>query len=307
MPTQIGNYNIINAETLNTKKVVVRDSSGNVVFNVDENDISLKKVDVVPDFLKLGSVDVKNNGVLKFKDGLVISVPEEKVDKVNYQVVNTDFLNSKVFTSKLVNGDNANFKNLETEMIDTKKMLNDVLVTNKMESKIAKVEHLETDCINAMTIQGSNGMIRNLTAVELNAPKGKMEILNVTDLESLKANVENLKSKSAVIDHLIVNNLENKTKQIDTTEIYGSKEEPLCLALTQQAELQLKDSKNHKIYTKIPNGVTSIKFKLLNFEEGIVYVSGSVFATACIVDGYVVVKLDSKANNDNLVITLTRN
>ena len=89
--------------------------------------------------------------------------------------------------------------------------------------------------------------------------------------------------------------------------IYGSKEEPLCLALTQQAELQLKDSKNHKIYTKIPNGVTSIKFKLLNFEEGIVYVSGSVFATACIVDGYVVVKLDSKANNDNLVITLTRN
>ena len=307
MPKQVGNYNIINAEILNTKKVVVTDSSGNVVFNVDENDISLKKVDVVPDFLKLGSVNVNTNGILKFKDGLVISVPEEKVDRVNYQVVNTDFLESRVFNGKLVGADVANFKNLETEIINTKKILNEDLVTNKIESKIAKVEHFETDCINAVNIQGSNGMIRNLTAIELNAPRGKMEILNITDLETLKANVENLKSKSAVIDHLIVNNLENKTKEIDTIAVYGSKEEPLCLALTQQAELELKDFKKHKIYTKVPNGVISIKFKLLNFEEGMVFVSGSVFATACIVNDYVVVKLDSKANNDNLVITLIRN
>jgi len=306
MPTQIGNYNIINADTLNTKKVVVRDASGNIVFNVDENDISIQKVDVVPDFLKLGSVNISGDGVLKFLNGEVISVPEEKVNRVNYQVVNADFLESRAFTGKFVNGDNGNFKNLETEMIDTKKILNDVLVTNKIETKVAKVEHLETDCINAVSVQGSNGMIKNLTAVELNAPKGKMEILNTTDLETLKANVENLKSKNAVIEHLVVNNLEDKTKKDNTTEVYGSKEEPLYLALTQQAQLELKNNEVHKIYTKVPNGVNNIKFKLLNFNEGYAYVSGTQFATICIVDDYVVVKLDTTAQNDTLIITINK-
>jgi len=307
MPVQIANYNIINANTLNAKKIVVRDPDGNVIFNVDENAISLQKVDVVPDFLKLARVNISGDGILKFVNGEVINVPEEKRDRLNYQIVTTDVLQSKAFTGKIVNGDNANFKNIESEIIDSKKILNDVLVNNKIESKIAKLEHLESDCLNANTIKNSTAMIRNLTAVELNAPKGKIEILNTTDLESLKANVENLKSKNAIIDHLVVNNLEDKTKKVDNAAIYGSKEEPLFLAITQQAELELKDAKTHKIYTKVPNGVTSIKFKLLNFDEGYAYVSGTKFATICIVDDYAVVKLDKKAENDSLMITIIKN
>jgi len=239
--------------TNNVNPLEVVNEEGEVIFSMNKMGEVFNK-EQAQSFLNLSDTPKDyTNGILKIKGNEIVVEPEPEPEPIPEPEPEPEIHFFKHVNSKILNAMTLESLESKIDELKSKKIETEIIESENIKTKNIDIENLSVkENIVCPHFAGELSEVNVITALQITSG-----LVHTDEVIANTIQNDKLKCKELHCDNII-------SKMLDINEVqYGSLDEPLFLALTQQKSIDYEPCDNCIIYTKIPIGVVKQSFKIL--------------------------------------------